>query len=151
MKSSGVPLVPQTERAALADRYGWRPTSGWGDGPIPAPYAEGDVVFVRDSSPLIGSKGIPSPGLYVVSTVVSISESDLWYVKLARPGAKTDRVYVGSDKLFDSAGLVGVDLIESSDPDGAGERMTVVKSAKAHRRVVRSFCPQCGHSLHGDV
>lgn len=74
--------------------FGHRPLSAWGDGDIPSPYAEGDVVFVPDDCAAILSGRLESgPGVHRVVAAFSIGEGAEWYFRLSpmRPTGRGDR------------------------------------------------------------
>jgi len=137
------PFTLAERRAASHYVLGRRPTNDWGDGDLPAPWAEGDVVRLRDDARLSreflsrldmsvrGRQWWSSPrnrGYFVVSCAWSIDEGDAWYFRV-RDGEgerASDRLHVAYrerctwKKSIDF--MAPFDLVETADPEGLAVR-----------------------------
>jgi hypothetical protein len=124
-------------RKACSAWVGHRPVNAWGDGDLPAPYAEGDLVAVPDDSPTLtlpvwDDRG---SGLFVVNSVFSIDEGDAWYVRvnpLNEPDVASGRLYeIGSrdhvicQSLTQRSDLT-CELVSTADPHGLTLRQRIL-------------------------
>lgn len=106
--------------------YGHRPTNDWGSGDLPAPWAEGDLVFLPEDVDNDRLRGM-GWGFFVVANVFSIDEGDAWYCRV------TNNLRWASDRLHiawsercswdeDVDWMAGFELVESADPEGLAKR-----------------------------
>lgn len=124
-----------------------RPMSNWGAGDLPAPWAEGDIVEVQTTAPLLRLSRRVRPGRWVVCYVTSVDEGDAWYVKLTDGHVTSDRLHVIGERsemgkthgVQDS--MAGVDLVETADPDGLKLRQQMLADGWGARTVE---CLTCG-------
>lgn len=110
--------------------HGHRPTNNWGQGELPAPFAEGDLIDVPEGVKALERLHGMGPGRFYVSCIFSIDAGDAWYMRVARV---TVGHYVGSDRLHwacadrsdwdhDENWLEGCTLVATADPDGLALR-----------------------------
>lgn len=118
------------ERRRLSRQYGYghRPVNDWGDGDLPAPYAEGDLLHLPERYDDRAMRGMGEPGFYVVACAFSIDEGDAWYFRVARDARKgsSDRLHVAyasrSSFETDIDRMAPFNLVDTADPDGLEER-----------------------------
>ena len=144
------------ERARFTQfSYGRRPTNGWDQGDLPAPWAEGDVVRlvgeVGDNR-LRGVRGraFLDGDYFVVDTAFSVDEGDGWYFRVTAGEANrlghlsSDRLHVfrGCDGVPDCDYMEAFELVESADPKGLELRERMLADGWSHEPAKR--CPTCG-------
>ena len=148
-------------RNAANWRLGNRARNDWGDGNLPAPWAEGDIVHVPAGAVNERMEGF-DPGDYIVAYCPSIEEGDAWYVRLV--GERSDGTWVTSNRLHVAfAGRVGrgwpdegvdwmagVELVETADPEGLAERERLLAEGWT-MPPEPSRCPSCGQVLPPDI
>lgn len=129
---------------------GYRPVNDWGDGDLPAPWAEGDVVELVDGAWMDRIYDDHGPGFYIVSYATSISEGDAWYFRLYRPGADrgSDRLHVAfadrCDWDEDVDWMAGCTLIDTADPAGLALRERMLAEGWRYEDHWDK-CPTCGN------
>jgi hypothetical protein len=116
-------------------RKGYRPRADWGDGLLPAPYSEGDLLDVPASAP--GFAGPRPridngpPGLFRVIAACSVGEGDEWYFRVSAVSeTRTDWARV-SGRLYVTPTvdhLAGATVVDCADPDGLRERKRLLSS-----------------------
>lgn len=148
--------------------YGYRPTNNWGQGSLPAPWAEGDIVQLsyREehshlASRLHGMHLYETPGFFVVSYATSIDEGDAWYFRVrtyTKNGISdsSDRLHVIGTASFNrptpTDWMAQFTLIKSSDPDGLALRNQMLKDWVFERTAVCFYCNQgFKHTCAGDT
>lgn len=138
------------ERRKACQTFGNRPRNNWGEGGLPAPWCEGDVV--RQVAPLsadrLESTGEPydrlrgqTGPLFVVIYATSIGEGDEWYFRLwdgSRPGC-SDRMHVIPP---DTDWMSSFELVETVDPQGMAEREQMLADGWSY--TPPPICPTCG-------
>lgn len=134
-------------------RLGHRPVNNWGDGDLPAPYAEGDTIRVPDGARALDRMHGMGPGRYRVVYATSIDEGDAWYFRLA-PRFRaydecSDRLHVAyADRSAtwcagDVDWLAGCELVKTADPDGLALRERMLAEGWAAPKPWVT-CPTCG-------
>ena len=113
--------------------WGHRPLNYWGDGDLPAPYAEGDTLWLppknEDCERL---EGLGS-GFFVVTTVFSVDEGDAWYCRVDNAAHEgSDRLHVSyPERCVNFRKRVNFmspfDLVETADPDGLERRDRMIE------------------------
>jgi len=140
-----LPFNQRDRHRSTQSHLGYRPVNNWGDGDLPAPWAEGDIVNVlADAYCLQGNvrDGINRwwyPGFAVIAYVCSIDEGDAWYVRLCngKPGPNgpewesSDRLHIahGSRTVSLQADvdlMAGVELVDTADPEGLALRNQMI-------------------------
>jgi hypothetical protein len=111
----------QRERLASQHRFGHRPVNNWGDGDLPAPWAEGDMLLLRLDrgddefyKRLTQYEGARL-GYFVVETAFSIGEGDDWYFRVTDGEHGSDRLHVIAGE-FDY--MAPFELVDTADPHG---------------------------------
>ena len=123
------------ERRTQSSNFGHRPTNAWGEGDLPAPWAEGDVIRLPadptpDQATRFSIYGAPweAGGIAIVSYAASIDDGDAWYFRIEVPGdyVRSDRLHVAwaSRSTFDADMdfLAGATLVDTADPAGLAVR-----------------------------
>jgi len=107
---------------------GHRPTNNWGEGTLPAPWAEGDIVRVDAGAKALERMNGMGPGVYVISYATSIHEGDAWYFRVTDGGRGSDRLHVWTDAWVEEPEdwMAGVTLVETDDPDGLAKRVRML-------------------------
>ena len=137
---------------------GYRPTNNWGDGDLPAPYAEGDVIDVPEGARALErmqTYGTMGPGRYKVVYATSIDQGDAWYFRLGKKltgdDPVSDRLHVAyNDRTeydwgHDVNWLDGCTLVRTADPDGLARREQMLADGWTYERSKR--CPTCGQKV----
>lgn len=126
------------QRRSFSRQYGYgrRPVNNWGDGDLPGPYAEGDVLFRPEDAPANDRLYGMGWGYFVVSAAFSIDEGDAWYMRVTNhPDRGSDRLHVAyADRCsWDHScdWLAGFTLVETSDPDGLEDRRAKIAAGWA--------------------
>lgn len=123
---------------------GYRPTSGWSSGDLPAPWAEGDVVQAPDGfADDPRSRGLS--GLLTVSYATSIGDGDEWFFRVTDGDTVSDRLHVGFKDRADGWDedvdrMAGCVLVDTADPDGLARREAML----ADGWTPPPRCPHCG-------
>lgn len=132
--------VRQRRQMSKQYGYGHRPTNNWGSGDLPAPWAEGDLVYLaeRGENDRLYDMG---PGYFVVTCAFSVDEGDGWYFRVWN-GLSRRR----SDRLHVFAGdvdyMARFELVQSSDPEGLAKRKAMLEAG--WQPEIRTSCPCCG-------
>ena len=140
--------------------YGRRPVNRWGDGDLPGPFAEGDVVRLV-GEPHERLRGLAGP-IFVVSYACSIDEGDAWYMRVTdfsegpfddmfdrrrKYWAGSDRLHVAwaerSDWTDDVDWMACFELVETADPEGLALREQMLADGWSYTSPPK--CPTCGH------
>lgn len=131
--------VPYTkrERRLIAQDFGYRPVNDWGDGDLPCPWAQGDLVRLDGEVDDDRMRGVPPhpQGLYVISYACSIDEGDAWYMRVGTFDEKgyvicSDRLHVAYTERcqWDTAVdyMAPFTLIDTVDPEGLALRERLI-------------------------
>ena len=148
------------ERRAACDAFGSRERNNWNSGDLPAPYADGDVLYLphKPEHSRLERDGMGEPGHYMVVSGYSVDEGDAWYFRVS-DGVKvgdgwrrcSDRLHVvgpgGADKGWDLPCdyMADFELVETSDPEGLAERQRLL--AEGWRYEAPPRCGECGQRL----
>jgi hypothetical protein len=143
------PTKREWRRLARGARFGHRPTNEWGSGDLPAPYAEGDLLWLAQPT-VERLYGMGQPGWYVVVYATSIDEGDAWYFRVTNdPEGCSDRLHVifstRSGLNGDADWMAPFELVETLDPDGLAERERLLAAGWTFERPAR--CATCGQVL----
>lgn len=147
---------PQTRRErrrlSCQDGFGYRALNNWGDGDLPAPFAEGDLLYLAEIGDNDRLKGM-RPGYFVVTAGFSIDEGDGWYFRVANnlDEGGSDRLHVfhgRSDSMREMDYMAGFELVDTSDPEGLAKRQALVADGWSYEP--RPVCPTCGSELPRD-
>lgn len=127
-----------------------RPVNNWGDGDLPAPFAEGDLLWLAVPYEVSRMRGMGQPGWYIVHYATSIDEGDAWYFRVTNdPDNGSDRLHVAYEGRCDwSEGvdwMAPFELVETSDPEGLAERERLLAEGWSYERPER--CPTCNQHL----
>lgn len=120
-----------------------RPTTNFGSGTLPSPWAATDIVRVPDGAMALermhdGMK----PGFYVIDTAFSIDEGDAWYfritdgVRVYGHERSSDRLHVARPEPFSTGSygadwMAGIELVDTLDPDGLARRDEMIRAGWA--------------------
>ena len=138
----------QIRRLGRGATFGSRPVNNWGEGDLPAPFAEGDLLWLPEPYEVDRLRGMGQPGWYVVTYATSIDEGDAWYFRVTNdPKKSSDRMHViyaeradvGSD--VDHDWMARFVLVETTDPDGLAERERLLAEGWSYEPPPR--CPTC--------
>jgi hypothetical protein len=146
-----MPFTKAERRAVVQSRLGHRPTNNWGEGNLPAPWAEGDVVEIVDGTlvdpataerigrypadgPAREMGDAPPPGslvgFYVVTTAFSIDDGDAWYFRVdSTDGVGSDRLHVAHAERSNVAScdfMAPFRLVDTADRDGLRTRQEML-------------------------
>jgi hypothetical protein len=143
------PSKRQRRRLGRGATFGSRPVNNWGSGDLPAPFAEGDLLWLEDVYDVDRMRGMGEPGHYVVTYATSIDEGDAWYFRVTNdPDNSSDRLHVAyaerSDFDEDHDWMAPFVLVETSDPDGLALRERMLADGWTY--TPPSKCPTCGQS-----
>lgn len=140
-------LRQRRSRAFVQQGFGFRPTNAWGEGDLPAPWAEGDLVELVEHNERTDDWPL---GFYVVSTAFSVDEGDGWYFRITDGRHDSGRLHVAyvercesnwnSDSDIDW--MSGLRLVETADPEGLALRERML--AEGWGPKLRPTCPTCG-------
>ena len=147
----------QRQRRKLCCQYGYghRERNNWNSGDLPAPYAEGDIVYCTEVNDRIArcdpkSPTAVEPGYFVVAAGFSIDEGDAWYFRVSRDGEISDRlpvIYKDRSTLDVDANWMSIfTLVETSDPAGLAEREQLL--AAGWEFPAPKKCPTCGQRIY---
>ncbi len=150
MTPSERPSKRQIRRMARGATIGRRPTNNWDEGDLPAPYAEGDLLWLPEPYPVDRLRGMGEVGWYVVTYATSIDEGDAWYFRATNdPDNGSDRLHVAfADRSSfddDTDWLAPFELVETADPDGLAERERLLAAGWSWTPPPR--CESCGQRL----
>lgn len=143
------PINQRERRRGLNHRYGHRAVCNWGDGDLPAPFAEGDLVH-WDGTPNDRLRGQQGP-YFVVTYCCSIDEGDAWYARVREKDAEfgSDRLHMAwpERSSWDEAvnWMEGFTLIETSDPEGLAKREQMLSDGWTF--TPPPTCPTCGQTV----
>lgn len=145
------PTFKQRRRLCRQAGYGHRARNNWGGGDLPAPFAEGDLLWLPEPYPVDRMRGrrMGQPGWYVVSCGFSIDEGDAWYFRVTRTmvDLSSDRLHVATAARSswddDVDWMAPFVLVETSDPDGLAERSRLVDGGWSFASRWER-CPTCG-------
>lgn len=112
--------------------FGCRELNDWNSGDLPAPWAEGDLLYLPEGSMTERLYGM-GPGYFVVTAGFSIDEGDAWYFRV------TNHVDRGSDRLHvahaqrstwtaDCDWMAEFQLVDTADPDGLARRAALLEA-----------------------
>jgi hypothetical protein len=144
------------ERRRIAEHWGHRPVNNWGDGDLPAPWAEGDLVH-WSGEPANTRLHDMEPGYGVVYYATSIDEGDAWYFRVTnKPDGYGDRLHVAyaarSSETWreDIDWMANFTLVDTADPEGLAKREAMLRDGWTLEPP--DVCPTCGHRLppHSD-
>lgn len=136
--STKLPYTRRERRRVCQCEYGHRPVNMWGDGDLPAPWAEGDIVeWVRPHPDERRMREVTGQFL-IVDTAFSIDDGDGWYFRVTTPefynehGLSSDRHHVwwlercnfGNKHGYEQHlnYMSGFDLVDTADPAGLALR-----------------------------
>ncbi len=129
----------------MAQDFDYRPTNNWGEGALPAPWCQGDVVKLVGES-VDRLRGMTGP-YFVVTYACSIGEGDDWYFRV-----EDHNGYTGSDRLHVFNGGVDAtdwmrpfDLVETRDPEGLAKREQMLADGWSY--TPPPTCEACGQRL----
>src|SRR5687768_10055444 len=88
-----LPFNKRDRHRAAQNGLGHRPVNGWGEGDLPAPWAEGDILLLPEDSDTERLYDM-QPGYFVITYACSIDDGDAWYFRVW--DGESDR---GSDRL----------------------------------------------------
>lgn len=133
------------------DGFGHRAMNNWGGGDLPAPYAEGDLLFLPDTASTERLHGM-KPGYFVVTSGFSIDEGDAWYFRVTiNKDYVSDRQHVAYANRCtwpqqDCVNwMARFTLVETSDPEGLAERERILREGwDWHPPEV---CDSCGQRI----
>lgn len=161
--SARKPFTKRERHRATQNGLGHRPVNNWGDGDLPAPWAQGDVVYLASPVNEEQRKRLNGQtcGYFVITYATSIDEGDAWYFRVwdGKSGRGSDRMHVAFTErcAWDTPVdfMHGFQLVETADPEGLAlrERMIADGWQFSDRWDV---CPTCGHitpkvlSSHGE-
>lgn len=131
------------ERRRLSRQYGYghRPVNHWGDGDLPAPYAEGDLLYLPERYDHRAMRSMGEPGFYVVACAFSVDEGDAWYFRVARDPQEgsSDRLHVAyvarSSWETDVDRMAPFELVDSADPEGLALRERMLDAGWSYSEV----------------
>lgn len=132
--------------------FGHRPVNNWGSGNLPAPYAEGDTLWLplwHENSERLEGLG---HGKFTVTTVLSVDEGDAWYCRVDNEeGVGSGRLHVSFPERCvtfpEKMNFMDVfDRLETADPDGLALREQML-TQDWKPLVGRGKCPHCGGPL----
>ena len=128
--SPRLPFNKRTRHRWTQNGYGHRPVNNWGDGDLPAPWAEGDIVELVDES-LAGGRlrGQVGP-MFVVSYATSVDEGDAWYFRVYDGAGDrgSDRLHVATpaSTYLVCDYMAGFRLVDTADPEGLATRQRML-------------------------
>jgi len=145
--SADRPTVKQRRKMCRQAGYGHREVSNWGSGDLPAPFAEGDLLWLPDGLPAPRMRGMGAPGWYVVAAGFSIDEGDAWYFRVTNDRDNcSDRLHVAyadrSDFDEDLDWMTPFELVDTADPEGLAERERLLADGWSYTPPEK--CPTCG-------
>lgn len=142
-------------------RFGYRAVNNWGDGDLPAPFAEGDIVRLDAPYPTDRDDGYNrlrgmGPGFFVVTYCCSIDEGDGWYARVwdGESDHGSDRLHIYYEERCANGPSMNYmepfTLIDTADPDGlvVRERLIADGWKFADRWKV---CPACGSITRSEL
>ena len=149
------PTKRQHRRLGRGATFGSRPVNNWGDGDLPAPFAEGDLLWLPEPYEVERMRGMGQPGWYVVTYATSIDEGDAWYFRVTNdPENGSDRMHVIYAARSDSLGsdtdhdwMAPFVLVETTDPVGLAERERLLAEGWTYVQPPR--CDACGQRVYG--
>ena len=146
------PTKRQRRRLGRAATFGSRPVNNWGEGDLPAPFAEGDLLWLPEPYEVGRMRGMGQPGWYVVTYATSIDEGDAWYFRVTNdPDNGSDRMHVvyadRSDFDEDHDWMAPFLLVETTDPEGMFERERLLADGWTFTSPPR--CDSCGQRVYG--
>lgn len=140
----------QRQRLCRQDGYGHRCTNNWHMGDLPAPWAEGDLIFIPEdkTNNRMDDMGW---GYFVVSAGFSIDDGDAWYFRVTNTKDNgSDRLHVAFKERStwdeDADWMAGWQLVESSDPEGLATRERLL--AEGWTFTKPKVCPHCGQRIY---
>lgn len=164
-----LPFNKRDRHRSTQSRLGYRPVNGWGDGDLPAPWAEGDIVDVPPTAVCVNGLGgdeesLPRwwvTGPCVIAYACSIDEGDAWYFRLCngKPGPTkrqmlahgpewecSDRLHVAFARRVGSFPggvdwMAGCTLIDTADPDGLARRERMLADGWSYPPPVEGWLP----------
>jgi hypothetical protein len=123
--------------------------NNWGDGDLPAPYAEGDLLWLPEGLDVDGGRmhGMTGPGWFVVCAGFSIDDGDAWYFRVTNNSERnSDRLHVAYlDRCTWDHGcdyMAPFELVDTSDPEGLAKRERLLAEGWTFRPP--DVCPTCG-------
>lgn len=133
------------ERSRIAySTLGHRARSAWGEGDLPAPFAEGDIVDISEGAECL--MGEHEPGAWVVEYCWSVDEGDAWHVRLGRPGQplpwRHPVAWADRSNYDHDVDRVRATLIDTFDPEGLALRERMIADGWALD--LSDVCPTCG-------
>lgn len=149
--------IPQRRRLSQQHSYGHRPTNDWGEGNLPAPFAEGDLLHLDrvayESERLRGM----GPGYFVVTCAFSIDDGDAWYFRVCNEVGKmsSDRLHVAypgrcSEPYDDGVDwMAGFELVDTADPEGLAKRNALLLDGWTFTKP--PVCPHCHQRIIPDA
>jgi hypothetical protein len=148
-----LPFNKRERHRATQHGLGYRPTNNWGDGDLPAPWAEGDILLLPDGFTNDRLRGM-GPGYFVVAYATSIDEGDAWYFRVwdCKNDARSDRLHVAYSERCSAAQwpddlnwMASFELVDTADPEGLAERGRLLAAGWALTDAWE-VCPVCGHT-----
>lgn len=154
-----LPFTKRMRSRWSQNRLGHRPVNNWGDGDLPAPWAEGDIVRLTEEgykrtraygeSDRLRGMG---PGHFVVVYACSIDDGDAWYFRVFDgddpDGPSSDRLHVAfaarcsNHWTEDCDWMREFELVDTADPDGLALRESML--AEGWTLDLEQMCPTCG-------
>jgi hypothetical protein len=138
----------QRRRLARQTGYGHRPVNEWGSGDLPAPYAEGDMLYLPVDATFERLHDM-GPGYFVVTCAFSIDDGDAWYFRVSndvKQYRSSDRLHVAfaerSTWDHDCDYMAPFELVDTADPDGLELRERMLKNE--WKPTLSRNCPTCG-------
>lgn len=146
--------VTQRKRLCYQYGYGHRERNDWNSGDLPAPFAEGDLVYADALDGAERVKGM-TPGYFVVCAGFSIDEGDAWYFRVCQTKHNSsDRLHVAYSARCtwtdDFDYMAPFTLIETSDGEGLVERQRLLAAGWAFTNNWET-CPTCGNVSRADT
>lgn len=157
--SEGCQPFTKRARKRMSTQYGFghRPTNNWGEGDLPAPFAEGDLLRLDEAFPpdpesgynRLVTRGMGEPGFYVVCCVFSIDKGDAWYCRVTQGEQGSDRLHVAFAERCswdeDVNWMFPFTLVDSADPEGLAERERLLAAGWSYTDRWQT-CPACGNT-----
>ena len=156
MSTRRKPFTKRERHRWTQNGLGYRPTNNWGEGDLPAPWAEGDVVELIDPVPDEGDgyprlRGLTGP-FFVVVYATSIDEGDGWYFRVrdGGDGYSSDRLHVvcAERSEWDTSvdWMAPFRLVDPADPEGLALREQMIADGWTYTAPRR--CESCGHRIY---
>lgn len=127
--------------------FGFRERNDWNSGDLPAPYAEGDLLWLPQGKEHARLHGL-GWGYFVVCAGFSIDEGDAWYFRVSNGSDRnSDRLHVAFAErcTWDESvnWMIEFELIDTADPEGLALRKQMLSAGWEGPPPVRK-CPTCG-------